>query len=107
MVWIRTYDNGFVCCGHVNFAPKGCDLVCSAISGIVFGTIGWFFQNNKQTWVKHYFQDAKTAKVVFVFVINTTTQLLLSFFYSQIATVANQYGSYVKLKNFQKKLKYA
>ena len=44
------YSNGaLVVAGHTNFAKKN-DIVCAAISGIVYGAISWF--------------DKKEAKII-------------------------------------------
>ena len=44
------YSNGaLVVAGHANFAKKN-DIVCAAISGIVYGAISWF--------------DKKEAKII-------------------------------------------
>ncbi|WP_033159753.1 ribosomal-processing cysteine protease Prp [Mycoplasmoides alvi] len=46
MLSVTFYPGGIKIEGHALFSPKGEDIVCAAISGIVFGGINWFEQKN-------------------------------------------------------------
>lgn len=41
MIIIHYSNDSLVVSGHANFAKKN-DVVCAAVSGIVYGALGWF-----------------------------------------------------------------
>lgn len=84
-----TSDVGLEVIGHANYAPKGKDIVCSAVSTLVQHTI-----YNAESYVKS--NEDGNYTVVF----NTSdrdTYVLLKSFERSIKQLAKQYPDYIKV----------
>jgi uncharacterized protein YsxB (DUF464 family) len=80
---------------HANYAEKGQDIVCAAISAITNGTIN-FFQ-------KHYKNDCKISYLPAEINIypqndNAEFQLCLRLMLYQLENIANSYPDYLKIR---------
>jgi len=79
---------------HTNYAEKGQDIVCSAISAIINGTIN-FLQ-------LHYKNDCKISYLPAEISIyppnnNSDCQLCLKLMLYQLKNIANSYPNYLKI----------
>ena len=79
---------------HANFAEKGQDIVCSAISAITNGTVN-FLQ-------KHYENDCRISYLPAEISIypqgdNPECQLCLRLMLYQLENIANSYPDYLKI----------
>lgn len=84
-----TSDVGLEVIGHANYAPKGKDIVCSAVSTLVQHTI-----YNSKSHV--YSNEDGNYNVLFDTSDRDTYVLLLSFVRS-IKQLAKQYPDYIKV----------
>lgn len=84
-----TSDVGLEVIGHANYAPKGKDIVCSAVSTLVQHTI-----YNAESYVKS--NEDGNYNVLFDTSDRDTYVLLLSFIRS-IKQLAKQYPDYIKV----------
>lgn len=80
---------------HVNYAEKGQDIVCAAISAITNGTIN-FLQF-------HYQKDCQISCLLTKISIhlqndNPECQLCLKLMLYQLENIANSYPNYLKIK---------
>lgn len=93
MILVKITDdlNGarVVVTGHANYAPKGKDIVCSAVSTLVQHTI-----YNSESYVKS--NEDGNYNVLFDTSDRDTYVLLLSFIRS-IKQLAKQYPDYIKV----------
>lgn len=84
----------FIIKDHANYAEKGEDIVCAAISAITNGTIN-FLQ-------KHYKNDCKISCLPAEISIyqqknNSECQLCLKLMLYQLENIANSYPNYLKI----------
>ena len=75
--------------GHANYAPKGKDVVCSAVSTLVQHTI-----YNAESYVKS--NEDGNYNVVFD-TSDRDTYILLKSFHRSIKQLAKQYPDYIKV----------
>jgi len=80
---------------HANYAEKGQDIVCAAISAITNGTVN-FLQ-------LHYKNDCKisyrsTEIIIYLQNDNPECQLCLQLMFYQLENVAKSYPDYLKIK---------
>lgn len=83
--------------GHANFATKGSDIVCSAISGIVFGGLNAFDRQCRDS-VEMIVGAAKI--VIKILVVNQINQIIAQTIICQLQTINEQYPKYIKIKEF-------
>lgn len=102
MVLATLYLDGFVIKNHANYAQSNYDIICSAISSIIFGGINWFLNYcTDQILLNH--KDQKRPIVVFKFCLNQKTELGFSLIKTQLYSVALSYPKYFLIK--EKKIK--
>jgi uncharacterized protein YsxB (DUF464 family) len=79
---------------HANYAEKGQDIVCAAISAIVNGAIN-FLQN----YYKNYCQISCSPVKISIYSLNNNSeyQLSLRLMLFQLENIANSYPDYLKL----------
>lgn len=100
MVHIDFYLDGFEINGHANFAQKGNDIVCAAISGICFGSINWFNKND----IIIFENNEKKAKLIFKVNLTEKNKLGISLIETQIKTICDSYNEFCKFKKYNKEL---
>ncbi|MCF0218026.1 MAG: ribosomal-processing cysteine protease Prp [Malacoplasma sp.] len=100
MVTIAFYIDGYHIKNHANYASKGSDIVCAAISGICFGAINWF----KQEDVLKYRANQKIPELVIKVKQTQNNLIALSVIKSQVATICKDYSDFCELKIYQKEL---
>lgn len=93
MIIINDNKDSIVISGHANFAKNGYDLVCAAISAIVFGAINSFQSiDEKEIKIKKNNILIKKNKM------STEDKIRFNMMMSQIQTVANNYPKNIELK---------
>src|SRR3954447_5603096 len=86
---------------HANFAEKGQDIVCAAISAITNGTIN-FLQLHYQNDCQISYQPAEIS--IYLPNNNPDCQLCLRLMFYQLENIANSYPDYLKLHSLEQKL---
>src|SRR5262245_60769694 len=89
----------FIIKDHTNFAEKGQDIVCAAISAITNGTVN-FLQKNYQKDCQIFCQPVEIS--IYLLNDNSNCQLCLKLMLYQLENVANSYPDYLKIN--EKKL---
>ena len=84
-----TFGVGLEVIGHANYAPKGKDIVCSAVSTLVQHTI-----YNAESYIKS--NEDGNYNVVFD-TSDRDTYILLKSFERSIKQLAKQYPDYIKV----------
>ena len=104
MIQISIYTNeksmitGFCCEGHAGFAKRGQDIVCAAVSTLVFNTMNSIEQFTSDTY--SYKEDEKSGRIEFKIIseVSDRSELLLASFALGVQTIAEQYGNkYVRI----------
>ncbi|CAI2194271.1 5326_t:CDS:2, partial [Funneliformis geosporum] len=83
---------------HANFAEKGQDIVCAAISAITNGTVN-FLQKNYQKNCRISYFPAEIS--IYPQNDNPDCQLCLKLMLYQLENIANSYPAYLKFKNLK------
>src|SRR4051812_5327556 len=80
--------------GHANFAEKGQDIVCAAISAITNGTVNFL-----QTYYRNDCQISYLPAKISIYSQNDNPecQLCLKLMLYQLENVANSYPDYLKI----------
>ena len=89
---------GFCCEGHAGFAKRGQDIVCAAVSALVFNTMNSIEQFTSDTY--SYEEDEKSGRIEFNIIseVSDRSELLLASFALGVQTIAEQYGNkYVRI----------
>src|SRR4051812_4505443 len=81
--------------GHTNYAEKGQDIVCAAISAITNGTIN-FIQKNYKNDCKISYLPAEIS--IYPQNDNAECQLCLKLMLYQLENIANSYPDYLKIR---------
>lgn len=101
MILVRFYKNGFIVEGHSNYSTEGTDIVCSAVSGIVLGSLNWF---KKNTIID--FKMVEEPPYIKLLLKETHENLLaLSLLFKQLESIGNKYNQYLSLKRKNEVLK--
>lgn len=100
MIKIDFYLDGFKIKGHSYYSSFGTDIVCSAISAIVLGSINWFDKND----VIFFESNKKDGYLFFKVKLNSKNKIGLSLIFNQIKSVSNEYKKNVLLTNFELKI---
>ncbi|CAG8551705.1 3337_t:CDS:1 [Cetraspora pellucida] len=79
--------------GHANFAEKGQDIVCAAISAITNGAVN-FLQKNCSNDCKISYLPAEI--IIYPSANNSDCQLCLRLMLYQLENIANSYPDYLK-----------
>lgn len=80
--------------GHANFAEKGKDLVCAAVSAIITGGINAMLNCSSS----FTYQLDEGYACVELKEENTNLQLILQIIIVQLETVASSYEKFIKIK---------
>ncbi|WP_071442801.1 ribosomal-processing cysteine protease Prp [Traorella massiliensis] len=81
--------------GHAGSARKGEDLVCAGVSSVVFGTLNALDKLTSES------VDLKVGQHIVIEVLNLLDekcQLILQTMLIQLATIEEQYSSYIEIK---------
>lgn len=94
MILIKYTDTTIEVTGHANFAKKGNDIVCAAVSAIIMGAINWF--QAKDIEVK---ENKKKGQITIV-IKNRKPEnmLMLDLVVQQLKPIAKKFKKYVKIK---------
>ncbi len=107
MIKVTRYINdddkiiGFNCSGHANYATKGQDIICSAVSVLVINTVNSIDEFTKD--VTNYYEDEDTGVIDFIINSNLSneSELLLKALFLGLESIQDSYGAgYI---NFNKK----
>lgn len=79
---------------HANYAEKGQDIVCAAISAITNGTVN-FLQKNYQKACQISYLPAEIS--IYPQNYNSECQLCLKLMLYQLENIANSYPDYLKI----------
>ena len=79
--------------GHANYANKGFDIVCSAVSAITIGGINALLNANKTT--DYSIKDGLT--IIKTKLTDLETQTILKTLLIQFESIENSYGNYLKI----------
>ncbi|WP_027119315.1 ribosomal-processing cysteine protease Prp [[Mycoplasma] testudinis] len=100
MLAITFYAGGIKIEGHAFFAPKGDDIVCAAISGIVLGGLNWYDP-----------KDINIQRVeknnIFLFELKNSDYdklVALQVMQTQIEAIAKVYPNYIKIINSSREI---
>lgn len=100
MLAITFYAGGVKIEGHAFFAPKGDDIVCAAISGIVLGGLNWYdpkdlsIQRSERNNIFSFeLKNSDYDKLIALQVIQT-----------QIEAIAKVYPNYIKIIDNSRKI---
>lgn len=100
MINIDFYLDGFKINGHANYSRKGYDIVCSAISGISFGSIDWF---NKED-ILTFKSDEKKPELVLKVNLNEKNKIGISLIEHQLLSIVDSYSQFCNYKKHNKEL---
>lgn len=91
MIKINISQNFLVAKGHALFAEKGKDIVCAAISGIIFGGVAWFEPD------KIEFTENKLVPSIALKLIDPTPNVTVAFsvITVQLKAIANSYPNHI------------
>lgn len=95
MLRITFYAGGIKIEGHAFFAPAGTDIVCAAVSGIVFGGLNWFVRDNVKV-------DSHPERDTFAFELLSSDPhdlVALNVIQTQITAIAKSYPDNVLIVN--------
>src|SRR4051794_41446942 len=84
----------FIIKDHANYAEKGQDIVCAAMSVITNGTIN-FLQKNYHKYCQISYLPAKIS--IYPQNDNSDCQLCLKLMLCQLENIANSYSDYLKI----------
>ena len=80
--------------GHANFAEEGSDIVCSAVSAIGVGGLN-AIEKIKGEEPKYKIED---GFINVLFETDETSQIIAKTIYTQLKTIEESYGKYLKIK---------
>ena len=96
MITIYYSNSSVVVVGHANFANKN-DIVCAAISGIIYGAISWFSKkeakilvNKRENWISIKLFKCDTKKEI----IDQRIFLLIK----QLKTIQQKYKKNISIQ---------
>ena len=92
MIIINNNKNSITINGHANFAKKGHDIVCAAISAIVFGAI-----NSLKSINENEIKIKKSNILIKKNKMSNKDKIKLNMMMSQIQTVAVNYPKNIKI----------
>ena len=92
MIIINNNKNSITINGHANFAKKGHDIVCAAISAIVFGAI-----NSLESIDENEIKIKKSNILIKKNKMSNKDKIKLNMMMSQIQTVAVNYPKNIKI----------
>src|SRR5947199_8778187 len=98
VLYKKDQANNFQCIiikDHANYACKGQDIVCAAISAITNGTVN-FLQLHYKNDCKISYRSAEIG--IYPQNDNPECQLCLQLMFYQLENVANSYPDYLKIK---------
>ena len=98
VIYQKDKDNNFfkyiIIKDHANYAEKGRDIVCAAISAITNGTVN-FLQKNYQKFCQISYLPAEIS--IYPKNDNPECQLCLRLMLYQLENIANSYPNYLKI----------
>ena len=80
--------------GHANFAEEGSDIVCSAVSAIGVGGLN-AIEKIKGEEPNYKIED---GFINVLFETDETSQIIAKTIYTQLKTIEESYGKYLKIK---------
>ena len=93
MTLIEIKDNSIKISGHANYAPKGQDIVCAALSAIIQSSVTWF--DKKDIEVK---QDKKTPSFELTLIKNIkSNEDKINLLKKQLEFIQKHYKKYIKI----------
>lgn len=92
--WENEVIKKVVIFGHSEYLEWGKDIVCSAVSGIVFGTINFLYEKYPY-FSKVSFSSARI--IIRVVVFNDSLQLCLCLMLYQLKNIEKIYSKYLKI----------
>lgn len=85
--------------GHANYADKGKDIVCSAVSAILVGGVNAIIEkNNYSIKIENGLFNLKTIKNDTLIHDNVVLETILI----QLFSIENSYGDYIQIKKINK-----
>ncbi|NLJ90092.1 MAG: ribosomal-processing cysteine protease Prp [Clostridiales bacterium] len=106
MIKVTSYINeedkliGFRCSGHANYATKGQDIVCSAVSVLVINTINSIYEFTSD--IITYDEDEEEGMIDFIITsnISSESELLLKSLFLGLQGIRDSYGTnYIKFNS--------
>ena len=82
--------------GHANYAVAGSDIVCAAVSAVMYQTVGLLGKVCKSYSFK---EDEKTATMnIEIFETNEITNIVLENLVETLCSIEKEYKKYLKVK---------
>lgn len=101
MILVNFYKNGFIVEGHSNYSTEGTDIVCSAVSGIVLGSLNWF----KRISVIDFKITEEPPYIKLLLKETSENILALSLLLKQLESIESKYKKYLLIKKRNEILK--
>lgn len=93
MIAISYTKNSIEISGHACQAKKGKDIVCAAVSGIFFGALNWFNEEDIKLTCNKKTNDVKLELIS----KTKTNQEYIGLIVKQLQPIAYDYKKYIKL----------
>lgn len=100
MILIEFFTDGFKVNGHAEYDDIGKDIVCSAISGICFGSLNWFDKKD----ILLFNSDESKPELIFKVKMNDKNKIGISLIETQVKTISDSYSQFCKYKKYNKEL---
>ena len=94
MITIRYSNSSLVVAGHADFAKEN-DIVCAAVSGIVYGALSWFKKKESKIIINK--KENKISITLFKFDKKTIDQRLFLLI-KQLKTIQKQYKKNISIQ---------
>nr|WP_054175395.1 ribosomal-processing cysteine protease Prp [Mycoplasmoides pneumoniae] len=98
MIKLTVSHHKLTASGHALFAKNGQDIVCAAVSGIIFGALPWFETNSIAV------QEDATVPSLSLELVQPTAKLItgLSVVIMQLKTLAHSYPQFISFEDQRK-----
>lgn len=81
--------------GHANYAPKGQDLVCAAVSAVTIGALNALENHND---FKIVINEGEISLLLVAPKMNAHDEIVINTMLTSLRTIEQTYGSYIKIK---------
>ncbi|HOF65102.1 MAG: ribosomal-processing cysteine protease Prp [Bacillota bacterium] len=81
--------------GHANYAPKGQDLVCAAVSAVTIGALN-ALENHHD--FKIVINEGEISLLLVAPKMNAHDEIVINTMLTSLRTIEQTYGSYIKIK---------